>query len=185
MQSSRPEPSVPTLRELFLGFGSAGLMGFGGVLPWARRMIVEQRGWLTPLEFNDLLALCQFLPGPNIVNLSVALGARYHGVRGSVASIVGLLAAPVVIAVGLGGLYAQYGTLPVVQNAFAGLAAAAAGLVVATAVKIAWALRTQPLGLAVAVLACVLIALVRLPLLPTMIALVPLSILLHRRTGRR
>ncbi len=185
MEPTRPEPQTPSLRELFLGFGAAGLMGFGGVLPWARRMIVEQRRWLSAAEFNDLLALCQFLPGPNVVNLSVALGSRYHGVPGALAAIGGLLTAPVVIAVGLGGLYARYGGLPVVQGAFAGLAAAAAGLVVATAAKIAWPLRAQPLGVGMAVVACVLIALVRLPLLPTMLALVPLSVLLHRYAGRR
>ena len=185
MEPSRPEPYVPGLRELFLGFGAAGIMGFGGVLPWVRRMIVEQRRWLTAAEFNDVLALCQFLPGPNVVNLSVALGSRYHGLPGAFASIGGLLLAPVVIAMGLGALYARYGGLPVVQDAFAGLAAAAAGLVVATAAKIAWPLARHPISVGVAVLSCVLIALVRLPLLPTMLALVPLSILLHHYADHR
>lgn len=177
---AQSDPPTPSLADLFLGFGMAGLLGFGGVLPWARRLIVEQRRWLSPAEFNDLIALCQFLPGPNVVNLSVALGARYHGVAGSAACLGGLLLAPMVIAVSLGGLYATYGGLPRVQGAFAGLSAAAGGLLLATAVQIAWPLRTQPLGVAVAALAFVLVALVRLPLLPTMAALVPLSILLHR-----
>ena len=181
---AQPEPPVPSLPDLFLGFGAAGLMGFGGVLPWARRMIVEQRRWLSPAEFNDLIALCQFLPGPNVVNLSVAMGTRYHGVAGAAVCLCGLLLAPVVIAVGLGGLYATYGDLPVVQRAFAGLSAAAGGLLLATAAKIAWPLRAAPLGLAVAALAFALVAQVRLPLLPTMAALVPLSILLHRATRR-
>ena len=181
---AQPEPPAPSLPDLFLGFGAAGLMGFGGVLPWARRMIVEQQRWLSPAEFNDLLALCQFLPGPNIVNLSVAMGARYHGLIGATVCLCGLLLAPMVIAVGLGGLYAAYGNLPVVQRAFAGLAAAAGGLLLATAAKIAWPLRSAPLGMAVAALAFGMVALVRLPLLPTMAALVPLSIFLHRYARR-
>ena len=90
-------PPPPEVRELFVGFLTIGLLGLGGVLPWARRMMVEQRRWLTGPEFTDLLALCQFLPGPNIVNMSVALGNRYRGVRGAVAAISGLLLAPVVI----------------------------------------------------------------------------------------
>ena len=170
----------PTLGGLFAGFFGAGIMGFGGVLPLARRMIVEDRRWLSGAEFNDLLALCQFLPGPNICNLSVALGARFHGVAGSVTALGGLLAAPVVVALGLGGLYARYGSLPVVQHAFMGLAAAASGLVLATALKILWPIRAAPLGLGIAGVAVLAIAVLRLPLLPTMLVLAPVSILLHR-----
>lgn len=176
----RNDPPIPTLPDLLLGFGAAGLMGFGGVLPWARYMIVERRRWLTPAEFTDLIALCQFLPGPNVVNLSVALGTRYHGVAGAAACLMGLLAAPVVIAVGLGGLYAAYGGLPVVQGAFEGLSAAGAGLLLATAVRIAWPIRTDPLGVAVAGLAVFAVAVLRLPLVPTMLVLAPLSMALHR-----
>ena len=69
---------APSLSDLFRGFLGIGLTGFGGVLPWARRMVVDQRRWLSASEFLDLLALCQFLPGPNVVNLSVALGSRFR-----------------------------------------------------------------------------------------------------------
>ncbi len=63
MSESRPNPSVA---ELFAGFFYVGVCGFGGVLPWARQMIVEQRKWLTPAEFAEMLGLCQFLPGGGI-----------------------------------------------------------------------------------------------------------------------
>ncbi len=170
----------PRLRDLFTGFFLAGIMGVGGVLPIARRMIVEERRWLTPIEFNDLLALCQFLPGPNICNLSVALGARFHGAAGALVAIAGLLAAPIGIAIGLAGLYGRYGDLPVVQHAFIGLAAAASGLVLGTALKIAWPLRRNRAGLGVAALAVLAVAGLRLPLLPTMLALAPFSVWLAR-----
>ena len=81
--------AAPSCGELARGFCEIGLLGFGGVLPWARWMVVEQRRWLTGAEFTDLLALCQFLPGPNVVNLSVALGARFQGARGALASLAG------------------------------------------------------------------------------------------------
>jgi len=172
---------APTLTDLFRGFLGIGMVGFGGVLPWARRMVVDQRGWLSAAEFLDLLALCQFLPGPNVVNLSVAIGSRYRGVPGALAAVGGLLAVPVLIVIALGSVYARYAGLPVVRHAFAGLAAAASGLVVAMACRIAWPLRTQPLGIAVAAVALGAIALARLPLVPTMLVLAPLSTLLHRR----
>ena len=73
-----PAPA-PTLLELFLAFALISLCGFGGVLAWSRRMLVEERKWMTPEEFNDAYALCQFLPGPNVVNLSVVFGRRIRG----------------------------------------------------------------------------------------------------------
>ena len=50
------EPAQPrSLIQLFLGFLSVGMYGFGGVLPWARRLIVEQKRWLSASEFTDML----------------------------------------------------------------------------------------------------------------------------------
>jgi len=74
---------VPTSRELFLGFLGLGMTAFGGALPLAHRMVVERHRWLTEAEFVELLGLCQFLPGGNIINLSVALGMRFRGVKGA------------------------------------------------------------------------------------------------------
>ena len=59
-------PNRPTLGELYRGFLGAGARGFGGTLPWARRMSIEERRWLTEREFIDLFSLCNFLPGPNV-----------------------------------------------------------------------------------------------------------------------
>ncbi len=128
-----------------------------------------------------MLALCQFLPGPNIVNISIATGARFRGVPGSLACLLGLLAAPMAIVIALGGIYEQYGHIPVVARGFGGLAAAASGLVVAMAVKVAAPLQRHRAGIAIALAAFVAIALVRLPLLPTMLVMAPVSILLCRR----
>ena len=155
MPESGAPREVPTVGALFWGFLSIGVIGFGGVLPWARRMMVEQRRWLTPAEFTDLLGLCQFLPGPNIVNLSVALGSRFRGVPGAVAAVVGLISLPMVIVVTLGAVYAAWSDHPVVARGAEGLAAAASGLVVATALKIASPLRGRWLGICVALVVLV------------------------------
>ena len=177
--TERREPA-PTCVELARGFCGVGLLGFGGVLPWARRMVVEQRRWLSPPEFNDLLALCQFLPGPNVVNLSVALGARFQGARGALAALFGLLAAPVAIVTVLGALYGRYASQPVVHGAFTGLASAASGLVVANAAKIAWPIRHELRPVLVAVVAFAALTVLRLPLLPTLVVLAPLSVVIAK-----
>ncbi|MGE0226010.1 MAG: chromate transporter [Acetobacteraceae bacterium] len=163
----------PGIAELFLGFFTIGLFGFGGVLPWARRLVVEQRRWMTAPEFTDLLGLCQFLPGGNIMNLTIALGARFHGIPGAAAAFFGLMTGPVAIVVVLGMVYDRYNDLPFVQRGFAALAAAAAAYVLAAALRIAAPLRGQPLGIAAASVTFVAIALLRLPLmiaLPVLVA---------------
>jgi chromate transporter len=181
MPDSSTAPTHPrSAFDMFAGFLWVGLLGFGGVLPFARRMIVEQRRWLTVAEFTDLLALCQFLPGPNICNMTIALGRRFHGFAGAMASIIGLMGAPVLIAIGLGLVYARFGAIPAVAHLFAGLAAAASGLVLATAIKVGTPLRGRLKALAIAAVAFALIAGLRTPLLPTMLLLAPISVWLHR-----
>jgi chromate transporter len=162
MSETRP---YPTVFDLFAGFFIVGVCGFGGVLPWARRLIVEQRQWLTQSEFTDMLGLCQFLPGGNIMNLTIALGARFRGVPGAIAAFLGLMTAPVAIVIGLGVIYDQYADMPPVRRAFVALSAAAAAYMLATAWKIAAPLRGKKLAIAVAVCTFVAIAVLRLPLL--------------------
>lgn len=170
------EREPPTTSELFTGFLWLGMIGFGGVLPLARRMLVENRRWLTPPEFTELLGLCQFLPGGNIINLSVAVGLQFRGVRGAFAALLGLIAMPTVVVVMLGMVYDRFQDDPHVRHMFAGLAAAAAGLLCSMAIKVAWPLRGNPVGIIIAALCIVAIAVLRLPLLPTMVVLAAVSI---------
>ncbi|WP_233837138.1 chromate transporter [Paraburkholderia sp. ZP32-5] len=175
---------TPTLREIFGGFLSLGLISFGGALPLAYRALVERRRWLTAEEFTDLLGLCQFLPGGNVINLSVAMGMRFRGVPGALAGLLGLIAGPSLIVIGLGVLYEHTQNDPRVRHLFAGLAAAASGLLISMAIKIVLPLRDKPMAALIAVLGFVAIAIARLPLLPTMLVLTPLSIYFAARSAR-
>jgi chromate transporter len=176
--------TVPTVRELFAGFFGVGVSGFGGVLPWARRMLVEERRWLGPDEFTDVLSLCQFLPGPNIVNVAVTVGARFHGVRGALAAVVGLMAAPFAIVVALGALYTTYGHVPAVEATIRGISAVAAGLLVAMALKMAHTGFTRWSAVIVAAAVFGGIALARFPLLAVLAVVAPLSVAAVWRSTR-
>ena len=169
MSERRP---VPTLSNLFIGFFIVGVFGFGGVLPWARRMIVEQRRWMTQSEFNEMLGLCQFLPGGNIMNVTVALGSRFHGVAGALACLLGLMTAPVAIVIGLGVVYDRYAGMAPVRRAFIALSAAAAAYLLVTAWKIASPLRGRPMAIGIAAVTFVALAVLRLPLMMAMPVLV-------------
>jgi len=174
--SQVPATHAPSLGELFAGFMQTSLSGFGGVLPWARRMLVEKRRWLTPEEFTDVLGLCQFLPGPNIVNVSVAVGARFHGARGALVAFAGLMSAPFVLVLALGALYTQYGHMPAVEALLRGISAAAAGLLVAMGLRMASSRQLRSLLALFAVITFVGIAVLRLPLIAVLLGVAPLSV---------
>jgi len=169
------QPSV-SRSALFFGFLKIGLSGFGGVLPFARRMIVDERRWLSEFEFLDVLSLSQFLPGPNIVNVSIIIGRRFCGVIGSIAACTGLMLMPLAIVLALATLYEQVAHVEAVRSAVSGVSASASGLILATALKLARPLRQKPWQIGICVLAFVGIALLRAPLLWVLAMLCPLSI---------
>lgn len=184
ISSSTASNELPTKSQIFFGFLGIGIIGFGGVLPLSRRLLVEDKRWLSPQEFTDLLGLCQFLPGGNVINLSVAVGMKFHGWRGALASILGLTAVPTAFVILLGVIYDQYRYDPHVQHLFAGLAAAAAGLLIAMAVKLLKPILGKPQALLIAGLLFLAVAFFRLPMLAVMLTLAPLSILLAWRAQR-
>src|SRR3546814_10073714 len=105
---------------------------------WSSDVCSSDLRWLTPLEFTELLSVAQFLPGANVINLTIGIGTRFAGLAGGAAAFAGLIFMPIVIVMLLGMAYGRYGDLPFVAQGFRGLSAAAAGLVVAMAVQIAW-----------------------------------------------
>src|SRR6201990_3107135 len=125
-----PAPDTPTspppgLIALFVAFAKMSLAGFGGVLVWARRGIVDQHKWMTAEEFNETFALCHFLPGPNIVNFTMVFGSRFRGILGGIAAFAGLLGPPVVIMMILAVLYRRFGEVEALRHILAGVACAA------------------------------------------------------------
>jgi len=154
--------------ELFFAFNRLALQGFGGVLAVAQRELVERKRWLTREDFVELLALSQVLPGPNVVNLALMFGDRFFGLRGAFAAVAGMLVVPLVIVLALTAAYAEFARVPMISGALRGMAAVAAGLVIATAVKLIATLGTNRLGVplasVVAALTFALIAWLRWPL---------------------
>lgn len=177
-ERSAPSPAPRSLGDLFLAFTSLALHGFGGVLPWAQRTLVEQRRWLSREEFLDLLAFGQLLPGPNIINLSIIVGHRYFGWRGSVVAVTGLVLFPSMLVLAAGLIYAQLVSIPAVQKALSGMAAVAAGLILATGLKLAWAQRRRWRWLGFGLAGFVGLALLRWPLLQVLALTAPLAVLI-------
>ena len=170
----RPVP----LTALFIAFLKISMCGIGGGggLVWSHRIAVDQRQWVTELEFADIVSLCQFLPGPNIVGIAVCIGARTRGSIGTIAALCGFLVIPWGIGLALGLLCLEYAHLTVLRNILNGVAPAAAGLFIATGVRLLMPHRGRPAALLFAGLAFVLMVFSKLPLLVILFTLVPLSI---------
>ena len=86
-------------------------------------------------EFADIVSLCQFMPGPNIVGIAVCVGARMRGAIGTIAALCGFLVIPWAIGLSLGLLCLEYAHLPILRNILGGIAATAAGLLIATGIR--------------------------------------------------
>lgn len=124
-----------TPTQLFISFSKIGLSGFGGVLPWARRTLVEQDKILTSEEFSAILGICQIVPGPNIVNLAVCIGSRFGGARGAFAAVMGLTLGPICVVMLLALLYAHYSYIESVKGILRGISAVGVGLIASTGFK--------------------------------------------------
>jgi len=172
--SPRQAPRSPG--DLFIAFMKLGLQGFGGVLPIARHVLVDDRRWLTMDEFTDIVARCQALPGPNIVNVSICIGARHFGALGSLAACGGMLAAPFVVVLMLGALYSGFSQVPAVAAALHGVSTVAAGLMLGTVLRMAATKRLRSWRIIFGVAAFGAVFWLRLPLVLVLAVAVPLSI---------
>ena len=176
-QQRELEQAVP-LAALFTAFLAVSLYGVGGGggIVWARRVVVEKRRWLSDSEFADIVSLCQFMPGPNIVGIAVCVGAKTRGTIGTIAAVSGFFVIPWAIGFSVGLLFLEYAHLLVLRNILGGIAATAAGLLIATGIRLLLPHRRRPAALLFAVLAFGLITFAKLPLLVVLFSLVPLSI---------
>ncbi len=185
--TARPGPS--SLAELFWAFTVLALQGFGGVVAIVQRELVDKRQWLTPAQFVEDWAVAQVLPGPNVVNISLMIGDRYFGVRGGMVALAGMLSFPLVIVLILAALFSGVSDSVAVQGALRGMGAVAAGMIVATGLRLLAALKGNVLGNALAyglaTVTFVAIALLRLPLIWVLLGLGGLAALwAYRQLGR-
>mgnify|MGYP001494831661 FL=1 len=167
-------PASPA--DLFLVFNGLALRGFGGVLPFAQRTLVEQRAWMSNDQFVEMLALAQVLPGPNICNLALMVGDRFFGLRGAFAALAGLMAAPLALVLCLAALYSGLAGQPIVARMLGGMSAVSAGLVIAMAIKLSASQRGRPLGWLFVVAAFAMVGVLRWPLVWVLLGLGSVSI---------
>ncbi len=174
----------PSLTNLFFGFMKVGCMAFGGAQAVARRVMVEERHWLSERDYAELLALAHVLPGPNIGNFAVMFGRRLYGLRGVLVCLGGFFGLPLCLLMGLVFLYQHFGQIPQVNAAMHGVAAAAAGMVLGTALRMATRLKPPPEVIVLALAVLLAAAVFKVPLLVIVGVGAPLGIWAALRRAR-
>jgi len=178
--------SAPASRaRLFAVFNRLALRGFGGVLPWAQRTLVEEERWFTSEQFVEMLTLAQVLPGPNIANVALMVGDRFFGLRGALAALGGLLAVPFAIVMTLALLYGSFGSHPLVVAALRGMSAVSVGLVIGMAGKLLPTQRRNLPGWLFVAAAFAMVGPLHWPLHWVMLGLGACSIAIARARGSR
>src|SRR5438034_7183766 len=183
-EQPEPPPLSPVSRAtLFAAFLKIGLLGFGGVMPWARRVLVEERGWLNDREFAELIGICQVLPGPNVVNLSVILGARWQGAMGSLLALTGILFVPVIAVIVLANFYASVAHSPIARSSVCGASVAGPGLIIGTAIRLIAGARPPLRVVLLAAAVFIAVGIAQAPLLWVLAVAVPLAIAVEWRAA--
>jgi chromate transporter len=184
VETSGPGERV-TLGALFSGFLTVSLLGFGGPIVWARRIVVDHRRWLDDQEFAEILTLCQFMLGPNVVGITTCVGSRLRGPVGAIVALSGFILIPWTVGLAFGSLCLHYAHLPIIKNTLGGLSSAAAGLMIATGIRLLMPHRSRQTALLFAALAFTGMVVAKLPLLVVLAGLAPLSIAVAGIAGAR
>ncbi len=178
MPPEQPSTSRPSLIALFVCFTAVGMQSFGGGLSgWIRLKVVQRRGWITDSQFLSGLALSQVAPGSNAVNLSVFIGTTLRGTVGGIVAALGLLLLPLGLLILIGAFYLGVDRSPVVEILLAGMGAAAIGFNLATGIRLMRRNIRNLEAAGIMVATALAVGVFRLPLLPVLAVMTPLSLL--------
>src|SRR5580704_6027980 len=140
LDSVSPDVRAPgdiSILSIFLEFLLIGATSFGGgVVAYLRSGLVGKREWIDDQKFVEYLAISQTLPGLNATNMAVLVGDRLRGFWGALAAIVAICLPGATLMLVAGIMYQSHGDKPLVTAMLRGVAAAAVGLILATAIQL-------------------------------------------------
>lgn len=112
------------LLELLFSFLKVGLFSIGGgmvSITLLSEHLAQEKGWLTAIAFNDLIAIAETTPGPIALNAATFTGMQLAGLPGALVATLGAIIPGTLIAIGLNLMYRRYRTLTLVQGVMDGL----------------------------------------------------------------
>lgn len=120
--------------QLLWSFIQIGLFSIGGgyaAMPLIQHQVVEVHGWLTLVQFSDIVTISQMTPGPIAINAATFVGTRMGGLPGAIVATVGCVLPSCVIVLTLAVLYRKYRNLSAVQGVLGGLRPAVVSMIAA------------------------------------------------------
>jgi chromate transporter len=130
---------VYTLWQLVVYFLKLGTIGFGGpvaLVGYMHRDLVEQRGWISEMDYKEGMTLSQLAPGPLAAQLAIYLGYVHYHILGATLVGVAFVIPSFFMVLGIGWAYVEYGGLPWMQAVFYGVGAAVIGIITMSAKKL-------------------------------------------------
>lgn len=171
-------PRVPLL-SIYRVFFWIGLLSFGGgLMAWIQREVVNVRGWLTDEQFFPGMTLAQVLPGVNSTNIAIYVGQHVRGAAGAAVAVIAMLTAPFGMVVLAAVSYRFVLGAPAIEAAAAGVAAAAIGMLLRTAILAVEAAGRKPASLAVISATFIAVGVLHFSLIPVVLVVTPVSVLL-------
>jgi chromate transporter len=128
-----------TLRQLVLYALKLGTLGFGGpvaLIGYMYRDLVEQRKWISDVDYKDGLALAQLAPGPLAAQLAIYLGYVDYRVFGATLVGIAFVLPSFLMVLALGWAYTVYGGLEWMQSVFYGVGASVIGIIAVSAYRL-------------------------------------------------
>src|SRR5262245_63154496 len=136
VESDRHVFSLGDLLRYFLRLGTFGFGGPIALCGYMQRDLVERRGWISPEDYKQGLALAQLAPGPLAAQLAIYLGWVRGRVLGATLVAFAFVLPSFVMVLVLSALYVRYGGLSWMQGAFYGIGAAVIAIIGRSAWKL-------------------------------------------------
>lgn len=117
-------PREVSLAEIAALFARLGVTSFGGPaahIGLLENEVVRRRNWIDSATFMDLLGATNLIPGPNSTEMTIHIGHRLRGWKGSIVAGVAFIAPAMAIVMALSWVYVTYGALPVFSGALYGI----------------------------------------------------------------
>lgn len=126
--------------EIFSCFAKIGAFTIGGgyaMIPIIQKEVVEKKKWIEEQDFMDVLAISQSAPGLLAVNISIFLGYKLKGVKGSIVATLGSIAPSFLIILAIAMFFAGYQDNPTVIKIFKGMRPVVVALIAVPVINMA------------------------------------------------
>ncbi|MDR0893286.1 MAG: chromate transporter [Mediterranea sp.] len=147
----------PQLFSIFFKIGAFTIGGGYAMVPLIENEIVTRRKWIAQEDFIDLLAIAQSAPGILAVNISIFIGYKLRGIRGSLVTALGTILPSFVIILAIALFFHNFKDNPIVERIFKGIRPAVVALIAAPTFSMAKSARINRYNIAIPIVSALLI----------------------------